>query len=41
MIETIGAILVIFEYVRENFVSVTFLFNEIFVSQMIVEIFDF
>ena len=30
---------VIFEYVRHNFVSVTFLLNKIFVSQMAVEIF--
>ena len=40
IIETVNAICVIFEYVRHNFVSVIFLLNKIFVSQMIVEIFD-
>ena len=39
IIETINAIWVIFEYLRHNFVSVTFLLNKIFVSQMIIEIF--
>ena len=37
IIQTINAIWVIFEYVRHNFVSVTFSINKIFVSQMIVK----
>ena len=37
--ETINAILVLFGYVRQKFVPVTFLLNKIFVAQTVVDIF--